>query len=154
LIHCERITDFALALKSLQDHWPDISEDNTQLRIPDVVNEFWVGVWDDGKYKGCFRLGAVTSVLYEVHICIGRGQILAYCHAFFRWCLDNTDLRKMVCNVPEFKKGAISTALRMGFSRQGINTDSFQKRGALHALVQLGITRKQMEDLCQQQSRC
>jgi hypothetical protein len=42
----------------------------------------------------------------------------------------------------------------MGFSHQGINTDSFQKRGALHALVQLGITRKQMEDLCQQQSRC
>jgi hypothetical protein len=153
VIECRRLTDYALAVHSIHKHWPHISEDGATFRIPDLLNEFWIGVFDGDNYRGCFRLGAITSVLYEVHICLDRGPILDHCHAFFRWCLDNTDLRKMVCNIPEFKRGAISTALAMGFAQQGINTDSFLKRGELHALIQLGITRNQMEVICQQQFR-
>jgi hypothetical protein len=149
----ERITDFALAARTLQSQWNQVSEDNAVFRIPDVVNEFWVGVWD-GDYKGCFRLGAITSVCHEVHMIVPRGNIQAYCLEFFRWCLANTDLQKMVCNVPEFKRGAISTAKRMGFSEQGRNSHAFRKNGQLHALIQLGITRNQMEEICRQQFQC
>jgi RimJ/RimL family protein N-acetyltransferase len=148
LIHCERLTDYALAVSSLRKHWDAVSEDGGAFGVPDILNQAWVGIWEDQKYRGCVCFISITSVLYEIHLCLNRGPIVDFVRASLRWALDNTDFQKIVCNIPEFKRGAISTAVRCGFTHQGINTDSFRKHGALHALVQLGITRKQVEETC------
>lgn len=153
MINCYRITDYQVALDLLREQWDLVSEDSSQIKVPDIVNEFWIGVSQNEECAGFFRVGAITTVCYECHVCIRKGfrRIVDYCLHAFQWCLDHIpDLQKLICNVPAFKKGVCSLAILVGFEKQGENSAAFMKNGSLHTMIQFGITRSKMEDACRQ----
>ena len=156
VIEAFRITDYTMAIQPMRERWSDFAEDGAELRIPDIVNEYWIGILDSGKYVGFVRLAQMNSVVMDCHICIMHktGNPVNYALKAMEWIIDHTpNVQKLVCHVPEFKKGAIKLAKRAGFSMQGFSSDSYLKGGKLHGLVQLGINRKAMEDICHQQSQ-
>jgi hypothetical protein len=139
VIECHRITDYALAGSTISEYFDDCSEDSTAFHIPDILNEFWIGVYEDGKYAGLVRVVAVTSVLYECHICILKGfrRVREYSVCAFGWMLRNIpNLAHLNCNFPEFKRGVKKLAEAIGFTVQGYSPNSFMKGNRLHNLVQ------------------
>lgn len=151
MIECHRLTDYALAMSSMKACWHEMCEDDAELKVPDLINEYWIGVYKDKGYAGCFRVAQVTSVMYECHVCIlkeFRQYISDITLSFYQWVLDNIQLEKLISNIPSCNKKAIIYALRIGFKKQGVNAYAYKREGKLHAMIQLGIRRKEMEDLC------
>lgn len=150
VIECHRLTDYAVAGATISEYFDDCSEDSTVFRVPDILNEYWIGIYHDGIYAGLVRVVPVTSVLFECHICILKGfrKIREYSVQAFAWMLTNiTDLRHLNCNVPEFKRGVIKLVQSIGFTFQGCSPKSFMKGNVLHNLVQYGISRDAMEGI-------
>lgn len=156
VIECHRITDYALAGSTIAEYFDECSEDDTPYRVPDILNEFWIGIYENDKYAGLVRVVPVTSVLYECHICILRGfrRVREYSVCAFGWMLQNLpNLRRLNCNFPEFKRGVKKLVEAIGFTVQGYSPESFFKGGKLHTMVQYGISRYAMEDICHRQSQ-
>lgn len=154
MIECFRMTDYAQATATLSEYFDECSEDSTQFRIPDIVSEYWIAIYEAGKYAGLVRIVPVTSVLFDCHICILKGfrRIREYCIKAFAWVLDNIPhLRHLNCNVPEFKRGVCKLVQSIGFTWQGSSPDSFMKDKTLHNLVQYGIGKDAMEVICHRQ---
>lgn len=130
-------------------------EDDSQMREPDLVNECWLGILKDGEYAGFFRIAQITSVLFECHVCIlkeHRGESDKYAYKAYEWILENLEAEKLILSIPEFNKAAITYAKKIGFVNQGYNCNSYKREGKLCAMLNLGITKKEMGDMiCRQQ---
>ena len=129
-------------------------EDGAELlSVPDLVNENWICMLVDSEYAGFFRFIEITSVMQECHICV-RKPFREYAREAGIQCykmLLKSNIQKLSTNIPSFNKKAIAYAASLGFVRQGENTNSYMKNGKLCSMIQMGIERRAMEELCQQQ---
>jgi RimJ/RimL family protein N-acetyltransferase len=151
-IGLRRITNEDIVIATMQECWDEMCEDGSVMTSPDLLNEHWIGVTVNNSYAGFFRFASLTSVMAECHVCIlkpFRRYIKEMAIKAYEWLLESP-IQKLSANIPSFNKGAIKYAEKMGFSRQGENTDSYMKNGKLHSMIQMGINRKDMEDLCHQ----
>ena len=134
--------------------WDAVAEDNAAPYAPDIINEFWVGVFADKEYVGMFRLHQLISVLWEGHAFIlpdKREHSAGSGEAFKRWIVDNVpDAQKVIANVPECFPNVIGFLKKMGFKEQGYNSHSYTKNGIV-GIYQLGMTVEEMR--CQQQQQ-
>lgn len=151
---CFRLTDWAVAAETLSKCWDEHAEDGMDFNPPNVVNEYWIGFLEGGQYAGLVRAVPLTSILYEAHICIlkeFRKNARDYAFMAYGWMLDNLDINKLVVNVPECNKKTLVFCSMIGMQRQGYNSDSWVKDGEVCGMVQLGITKQRMGDLCLRQ---
>jgi len=153
-VEITRLTDYSLALLIMQECWDEMAEDGAELlSVPDLVNENWVCMLVDGKYAGFFRFVEITSVMQECHICVLK-PFRKYAREAGIKCYEmllSGGIKKLSTNIPSFNKKAIAYASSLGFIRQGENSNSYVKNGKLCSMIQMGIERRAMEELCQQQ---
>jgi len=153
-VEITRLTDYSVALMIMKQCWDEMAEDEAELvSVPDIVNENWVCVLVDGECAGSFRFVQITSVMQECHICMLK-HFRKYAHEAGILCykmLLSGDIEKLSTNIPSFNKKAIAYAASMGFVRQGENTNSYMKNGKLCSMIQMGIERRAMEELCHKQ---
>jgi hypothetical protein len=150
MIECFRITDYTLVAIPLRICWDSIAEDGQEFRMPDVINNFYIGIIEDGKYVGYVKVQPLTTVMSELHIVINKGfrNIKKYAVASINFGLEQIPTcMKVVINVAETKRGVIHLVESLGFRHQGYNSDSYMMNGKLVGQVQLGITRNEMERL-------
>jgi len=148
-----RLTDYSIALGTMRACWDSMAEDGAEITfVPDLIGENWMSVIVDNKYAGFFRFVNITSVMQECHVCILEPYRRYIRHAgieCYKILLEG-GIQKLSANIPSFNKKAISYAKKMGFTKQGENSKSYMKNKKLYSLVQMGIERKEMEELCHQ----
>jgi RimJ/RimL family protein N-acetyltransferase len=150
MIECFRITDYTLVAYPLRACWEDIAEDGQEFKMPDVINNFYIGILEDGNYVGYVKVQPMTTVMSELHIVINKGfrNIKKYAQESIRYGLEQIpECMKVVVNVAETKRGVIHLVESLGFRHQGYSSDSYMMNGKLVGQVQLGITRNEMERL-------
>lgn len=151
---CERLWDHRLVVHTINELWDEIAEDNAPPYIPDIVNEYYIGIFDDGTYIGMYRFHQINSVLWEGHAFILKEQrehAIGSGNAIQQWIIDNlTGARKVIANVPECFPNVIGFLKKLGFKEQGYNSQSYSKNGIV-GMYQLGMTVEEMK--CQQQQQ-
>jgi len=149
---CFRLTDWCDAAYILQECWDEHASDGAVLSPPDVINEHWLGFHENGVIAGIVRVYAATSTWYECHICIlkeYRHKSIEFSLSVYRWMLENLpSLKKLTGTIPECNQRAINFTKKIGMKEQGYNSDSWIKNNEVCGMVQLGITREEMEGLC------
>lgn len=129
----------------------DISDDASKNhKIQQLPHAFeCLGIYHDEEIKGLFMLVPQNAVTAEIHTCLllrGKeafqaGQLL----------LDYlfSNYQKAISYTPSTNKKALFYALRLGFKKEGVLTQSFLKNGVLVDQVVVGLTKG--EYLCQLQ---
>jgi hypothetical protein len=150
--------DYRIAIATMDAMWEEIAEDGAEQYKPDLIGEFWIGIYADGDYVGMYRIHQLTSALWQGHTFTlpdKREHSFGAGKAIFEWTLENIpDMRKMIVEVPECFPNVIGFVKKLGFEEQGYNSDSYSKNGII-GVYQLGITAdkmaKQVEKWQQQQ---
>jgi len=147
-----RITDFALAFNTISE--PQIAaaicEDDTNPRIPDVVNEFWIGANVDGKYIGCWRLHQVNMSTWWIHIFIlpyarKQGLDLIVSDQVMEWYLHNVPgLNVIMAAIPVIYENVHKHIMAQGAVVIGKLPGSFLKGGEYHDMWVYADTRDNM----------
>lgn len=153
-ISVRRLTDYSIAIETNKECWNEMCEDNTEIAMPDLINEYYLSVFKDNEYCGFFRICEVTSVLFESHAVLlkkNRRYSMEFTRKMYEWLLANLPIRKLVCNIPSFNKKTIKFARKMGFTFQGENPESFMRGGKLCSMMQFGINIRKMGEICHQQ---
>lgn len=140
-LRAERIYDVQICMAVMSSMWDEISEENAPEFIPDVIFEYWVGIYNDG-LVGVYRIHQVTSVCFQIHaFMIDRthkesGKII------LKWCVHNIeDMQKLIAEIPVIYPNVYGFTKKQGFVDEGINRKSFTKDGEIHDQHRLGITR-------------
>lgn len=148
-----RITDYAQALSIVQHPVikEEIKEDGPDDdRMPNIVDEYWLGAELDNKLIGCFRLVPSGRVCYQTHTMFIPGyrrHVIAAKNLVGKWCLEELEgFQKIYSMVPRCFQNVIKHALNIGFVEEGCLTGSYMKNGNLEDIIILGINRKQMEE--------
>jgi RimJ/RimL family protein N-acetyltransferase len=155
---CHRIMDYRTAIQTMDAIWDDIAEDGAEQYKPDLIGEFWMGIYSGSEYLGMYRIHQITSVLWEIHAFIlpeKRDHSVETASAILEWVNENIELRKLICNIPECFKNVIGFVKKVGFAEQGYNSDSYSKGGII-GMYQFGITAEQIRsqvESCQQQQQ-
>lgn len=151
MIECIRITDYALAQKLINACWHETMEDNVTSYMPDIVNEYWIGLYVDNEVMGCYRLHQLNTATWQGHAFMlpnyRKGYSKEGCLATLRWLLDNTDCQKLIATVPVLFGNVMNFLERVGFKEEGNNRESYTKKGQLWDVIQYGLTRKEIEEL-------
>lgn len=133
-----RITDFAVPMHILSN--PVIAnaiyEDGIRDIIPNVVDEFWVGIRLDDITFACFRVHQMTSVMWQIHARVIPKYRKQYsrksARLALRWCSDNIwGLRTITCMVPKCHRDVALFVRRVGFSFCGTIQESYLKNEIL-----------------------
>lgn len=126
--------------------WDDISEDNAPPFVPDVINEYWVGIFSDGRLAGCYRIHQVTSVCYQIHAFMIDRADKSSGMVVLKWAVENIeDMQKLIADIPACYPNVYHFTKKQGFSDEGINRQSFTKNGKIHDMHRLGVTREEIE---------
>jgi len=128
------------------DHLTDDASPDVEFYFP-PMNVLWVRVED----YGVFMLTKLNCATHEVHTILlpsAKGKAVEIGKTALQWAWDNTDAKRIITRVPEFNPLALRLALKVGFVKYGVNTKSFQKRGVLYDVIELGINKG--ESSCQQ----
>lgn len=144
-----RTLDYALAIDIFNRMFDEVSEDDIESYVPDVVNEYWVALAEEETIIGLYRLHQLNAITYQIHALIlsehrerhakESGRII------LQWCLDNLDFHKLVAEIPELYRNVYHFTKGQGFQDEGINRESFRKNGKIHNAYRLGMTRKEVE---------
>lgn len=67
----------------------------------------------------------------------------------YEWLSANLgeSINKINASIPKFDRKLYNFAMKVGFVNEGINRESYLKGGEYHDLINLGITRAEMEDI-------
>lgn len=90
---------------------------------------------------GFFMFVPRTRTCWEMHTVMplfGARAIAAMTSAF-GWVFENTDCIRIVTAVPSYNRVALRFAKQAGLKIFGVNEKSFQKGGALHDEIWMGI---------------
>ena len=146
----QRITDYCVSGHILDKCFYEISEDGVESYTPDLINEFWIGLYKD-ELIGCYRIHPIYGATYEIHAFIlpehrkehskESGKVI------LKWCLDNTEMKKLVCMIPDRFKNVIGFVKSIGFVNEGCNRLSYTKDGQLWDVHHFGLTRDEIEGL-------
>ena len=140
----ERIYDVQVCMAVMASMWKEISEDDAPEFIPDVINEYWIGIYAEG-LAGIYRIHQITSVCYQIHaFMIDRTQKESGV-IILKWCVDNIeDMQKLIAEIPVIYPNVYGFTKNQGFRDEGINRHSFTKNGKIHDQHRLGITRDEI----------
>lgn len=151
LMDAYRITDYAVAQHIINECWDEISEDGIDQYMPDIVNEYWIGLHNGEETVGCYRLHQLTSICWEGHVFMRPKHRKEYsklgCFTTLQWIIDNTDCEKLIANVPMKFENVMKFLEGIGFVTEGVNRKSFTKDGKLWDVVHYGLTRPEIEGL-------
>ncbi len=98
----------------------------------------------EGKFLGVFTLLPANAVCYEIHAALlpvawGYATRPALRGAL-EWAFRETPARRIVCAIPAYNKLAIKLARDCGLRAYGRNFRAFERWGALHDIVLLGVS--------------
>lgn len=146
---CHRLLDYGVAISTMDAMWEEIAEDGAEQYKPDLVGEFWIGIYADNEYVGMYRIHQLTSVLWQGHTFTlpdKREHAFGAGKAIMGWVIDNIPgIKKMVVEVPDCFPNVLGFVKKLGFKEQGYNSDSYAKNGIV-GVYQLGITDSEMRD--------
>ena len=131
-----------------KDIWDYVSEDQAiETYEPQIREGIVYLLASDEKPMGLFVYEKKGQILAEVHSCVlkpFRGvRALEMAKASLAWIFRNTDMQKVITNVPIYNTSALLLALRAGMVMEGTNRKSFCKNGRIHDQYLLGITREE-----------
>lgn len=152
-----RLTDFILPLHILQHEKiaSVIYEDGAVLQIPDLVNEFWVGVNVNDQLIGCYQFNQVSAVVWEFHVRIlpkyRKKYSLEATIKAFRWATDNINgLNKIYGYVPEVFVSAAAHCEKVGMKKEAFIEGSYLWKGKIIGQIFFSITVEEIRRLvCQ-----
>lgn len=115
---------------------------------------------DNNKIIGIILVHTDNSVSVKIHPYLRskhREKGRSMMKEFYKWFLANTkeDCNKINVSIPTYHTRVINFAKKVGFQKEGINRDSYQKGGQLYGQQNLGITRKEIGeylDVCDRRS--
>lgn len=128
----------------------DIYEDGFCFQIPDLINEFWVGIDMQGSTIGCYRLHQMGAILWQIHAMIlpkfRKEFSLDASTLVLRWAAHNIeDLERVVCFVPKIHSNVAVHAKTVGLIHEGTIKDSFLRKSKIVDQEIYGIGRKEIE---------
>ena len=137
---CQRLLDYGVVTATISELWDEIAEDDAPPYQPDVVNEYYVGIFADGEYIGMYRLHQLKSVLWEGHAFILKREHSDASGAVIKeWIVENLEgAKKVIAHAPECFPNVIAFLKRMGFVEQGYSSDSYTKNGVV-GIYQFGM---------------
>lgn len=94
-----------------------------------------------------FWLRRLNGVTWEAHANVapqywGNKKGTKLCKQALAFAFEDTEALKFVAQIPDSSKATQKMAAAIGFSREGINKQSFLRDGVLHDQVYFGMTRK------------
>lgn len=111
----------------------------------------YLGLSKDGWLAGLFVFIERSPVLWEVHTAM-LPKLRPYAgiasKKALRWLWSETTCRRLYTQIPEDNAAAIRFAEAIGFKEYGRNPKSWQRRGRLLDIVQLGISKEEVLDGC------
>lgn len=145
---CVRLTDYQQVISVMNEMWDDVSEDGAPPYIPDIINEYWVGIFTSSmEFLGMFRMHQHTSAMWEGHIFIlpeQRHHAKTVGDQMKAWIKTNLpDAKRIIANVPECFPNVMGFLQNNGFEEQGYSPNSYQKRGLI-GIYQYGMNTEDM----------
>lgn len=115
--------------------------------------DVWLGVFraTDLELCGLYQLDALTGSMCVMHINIDpdhRKDRHAIHLAVYGWLLDNSHVQKVVGLIPVCHRHIRRFAVEMGGTEEGRIGGAYRKHGLLHDMWVIGVSRKNMEELC------
>ena len=127
----------------------DASKNHEIQQLPHTFE--CLGIYQDEEIKGLFMLVPQNAVTAEIHTCLLlRGKEAFQAGELLLDYLFN-NYQKAISYTPSTNKKALFYALRLGFKKEGVLTQSFLKNGKLLDQTLVGLTKG--EYLCQLQQR-
>ena len=138
----KRIFDVKQCLDVLTDEhiFDSITEDGAtieDLKV-DVINHFWLGIYEDLVLIGVLLLRPIYSECYDIHIQIlkehrkhGKKAGLAV----MEWCKSNIPNKTLHTNIPVFCKNVRLFVLSLGFKEVGVIPGVWKKNGKMNDMA-------------------
>lgn len=137
-IKIRRITDFmtVLDIQANPIIKSEIFEDQAEVTVPDIVNEFWLGAEIGDEIIGCFRIHQITRPCWQGHIMIIPGYRKEYARSAaklaIKWLYNEIqELRTLICHIPVCHINVIKFVKGLGFEFIGIIPNSYIKNEEL-----------------------
>ena len=135
----ERIFDVKKCLDILTDDhiFDSISEDGATFDVlnVDVINHYWLGIYERSTLIGVFLLKSIYSECYDVHIHIlkeYRKYWKSAGESIIQWCKENIPGKMLHTNVPVFCKNVRYFVLSLGFKEVGVIPTVWKKNGKMN----------------------
>lgn len=129
-----------------------ISDDGVKkqdIKIDTHTNIF-LKIECDGKMIGLYILHDENGTTMKVHANIlpeyRKEHSSQSAKELIKWFLVNTDKQKLVASIPSLYQNVIAFCLKHGFLFEGMNRLSHTKNGVIYDQVNLGATRKELEE--------
>ena len=118
-----------------QDDWQPIEND-----------AMWYVLSKDGEeVLGLWAFHPINGICYEVHTCLLPSSWGERAHTAVKelvpWVWENMPCKRVVTQVPKYNRIAFYFAKHAGLQEFGVNAKSFLKRGKLHDVIWLGISK-------------
>lgn len=133
-----QITDFMEAYRVISNERiaNEIYEDDAERKIPDVYNEFWIGVKAYDELIACYRVHQISAVVWQGHAHVlpqyRRKFSRDATHIALDWCVENVpNLKKIITVIPATFANVSSHLEFLGFEKEGTIKDSYLRLGAL-----------------------
>jgi len=125
------------------DIFETVAEDNMDvINMPDE-HLYLCGYVPD--LIGCFILHKLNGICADCHVQVLPEYRKQYAEEFgqkvIEWTWDNTQLQKLVAQIPFLYPNVRDFAVKMGFKVEGTNKASFMKDGMIHSQWYLGLIR-------------
>ena len=147
----ERLYDVQICRAVVGQLWDEVSEDDAEPFWPDVVNEFWIGIYEDG-LSGIYRIHAINGVTWQIHaLMIDRTHSKESGKKILEWFYDEGIGYKLIAEIPVIYPNVYHFTKNQGFTDEGINRLSFMKDGKLVDTHRLGMTREEIWQQLSQQ---
>lgn len=143
----KRLYDYEIVLGTMDAIWDSIAETGVERYTPDLINEFWLGLFLDGKYLGMYRFNSLSRLLLEGHVFMlpeMREHSLSGGYAVMDWLNENAEFNKVIVNIPECFPNVIKFVKALGLTEQGYNSDCWDRDG-ICGIYQYGILRENMK---------
>ncbi len=129
-----------LSVLTMPDIFDSISEDGAtfnDLKV-DVVDQYWLSVFDKGLLLGVVQFKPTTSSCYESHIHIIKKHRKKYAKeaggAILEWCKENLK-GTLYAHTPSYCKNVIEFLHAFDFRDTGLIPSAWKKSGKLNDLV-------------------
>jgi len=129
-----------LSVLTMPDIFDSISEDGAtfnDLKV-DVVDQYWLSVFDKGLLLGVVQFKPTTSSCYESHIHIIKKHRKKYAkeagEAILKWCKDNLK-GTLYAHTPSYCENVIKFLRSFHFQDTGLMPSAWKKNGKLNDLI-------------------
>jgi hypothetical protein len=149
-----RITDYMIPAAILQqsDIADNIYEDGASFVVPDVVNEFWIGILFRNRTIACYRFHNMSRLTWQVHARVlpefrNKYGISSSIQAL-KWMSGHVQDINIICAfIPVVHSNVAKHAHCVGMKLKGILNDSYLKDGKIVDQMIYGITKGEIDKL-------